>query len=122
MYTVHCTVHAFIGTCIIQTCQTSLTNNTYNVSVPPSPNPVTRVSNGGVGVLVSQRQETSHLSRLQCNVLAETLVLIPAVTAMLFPAHPRPLITATDILAMSKHSAKLSTLRATQHLTPTPSL
>ena len=86
--------------------------------MPPSPNPVTRVPNGGVGVLISQRQETSHLSRLQCNVLADTLVLIPAVTAMLFPAHPRPLITATDILAMSKHSAKLSTLTATQHLTP----
>ena len=80
-------------------------------------NPVTRVPNGGVGVLISQRQETSHLSRLQCNMLAETLVLIPAVTAMLFPAHPRPLITTTDISAISKQSAKLSILRATQHLT-----
>ena len=100
-----------------------MSNFTYKQCLSaPSPNPVTRVPNGGVGVLVSQRQETSHLSRLQCNMLAETLVLIPAVTAMLFPAHPRPLITTTDILAMSKHSAKLSTLRATQHLTPTPSL
>ena len=45
--------------------------------------PVTRVSNGMVGVQINLGQWPSPHSRHQCTLVAEALVIIPVVTAML---------------------------------------